>query len=68
MTKYHVQITEEEIDDAPASGIKGGVKYSNELFSLRVDEDPSKAIMRLLSAEKRGPRKGSKQAKQEAAK
>lgn len=57
MTKYHIQITQEDIDDNPASGIKGGVTYGQEILSIRVDEDPSKAVMRLLAAEKRGPRK-----------
>lgn len=63
-TRYLVQIIEEEDLQTDAEPIIKTV----ERFAIRVDDDPSKAIMRLLSAEKRGPRKGSKQAKQEAAK
>jgi hypothetical protein len=53
MNKYHIRITEEiTTETALAKG-----SDETELLSIRVDEDPSKAIMRLLAAEKRGPRK-----------
>lgn len=47
---FHILVTEETnpTSDNP---------LTVERLSLRVDEDPSKAIMRLLAAEKRGPRK-----------
>lgn len=49
-TRYHIHITE-ELDE---------LDHPNDLLSIRVEENPTKTIMKLLSAEKRGPRKGSK--------
>lgn len=64
-TKYHIRITSEDPNNAPEVDGADCV----ELLSIRVDEDPTKQIMRLLSAEKRGPKKkGLVPAKTEGAK
>lgn len=71
--KYHIKITREETEGDTsllATGAKG-VSYSSELLSIRTDEDPTKAIMRLLSQDppkSRADKGGTHRKSQEAAK
>lgn len=53
MIQYHIKITKETPYNEPEKDGADAI----EILSIRVDEDPSKAVMRLLAAEKRGPRK-----------
>lgn len=56
LTNYHILVTKEDTESEPASGIKGGTICKQEILSLRVEEDPSRAIMKLLSADHPAPR------------